>query len=153
MYSSRNELVEILDLPRVTVASFERAHALEASKAGQFSTNSRVQYDNVDVGSAICVARVYRYGSRGAELAKVWRAAQSKRKRLVGGFSGWLLVDRDGDGELAGSADALGQLLDQVADQCGAFVVPLRVAPPDVDPKTFYSIPLFSNIEEVAMTG
>lgn len=133
----RVELYALLGLSRQAVRSLERAGALAPTYPGKFRTDSEAEFDNVDVGAAFAVAAVStRWGLRGSALAKVWNAAQSKRKRLTGGFDGWLLVDGDGDGELAPTAEALGQLLGQVGSV--AVCVPLRVAPPNVHPRHYY---------------
>lgn len=124
MYT-RAELEADLGISPVELDTLERQHIIVASERRHRGDTRPVLFSATDVALARFVSSARRFGMRGEQLRTVALRLAGKRRRLVPGWSGWAVIDVDGDVTLL---DA-GQCVDDVvrADPRPLLAVPLAV--------------------------
>lgn len=99
-FFTRAQVEQDLGLSADQLDTLERQGALGPSQRREAGDTRPVLYTAVDLALARITVRAWRFGVRGEPLRALAARAGTKRKRLVPGWRGFLVVEADGDVDL-----------------------------------------------------
>ena len=106
MYT-RAELEADLGVSTNELDTLERQKIIVASERRQPGDTRPVLFSTADVAIARFAQGARRFGLRGEQLREVTARLATKRRRLLPGWAGWVVLDDDGDIELVGPGASL----------------------------------------------
>jgi hypothetical protein len=99
-FYTRAQVEDDLGLTATELDTFERAGVLGAEQRRRRGDTRPVLYSTSDLAVGRFAMSAHRLGVRGEQLRRLSDALRLKRKRLRPGWSGLIVIDRDGDVEL-----------------------------------------------------
>jgi hypothetical protein len=99
-FYTRAQVEDDLGLTATELDTFERAGVLGAEQRRRRGDTRPVLYSTSDLAVGRFAMAAHRLGVRGEQLRRLSDALRLKRKRLRPGWSGLVVIDRDGDVEL-----------------------------------------------------
>ncbi|MGY1623793.1 hypothetical protein ACI789_16475 [Geodermatophilus sp. SYSU D00965] len=110
-FYTRAQVEEDLGLTATELDTFERAGVLGAEQRRRRGDTRPVLYSTSDLAIGRFAMAAHRLGVRGEQLRRLSDALRLKRKRLRPGWSGLVVIDRDGDVELLDDPSGLVEYL------------------------------------------